>query len=122
VSQCLFPDSHDSSLLLGDGYPQEIKYVYQNLDLPGEQYGPYTEPYERPGSARSGRCITASVELFNLTTLRIAAEAVLAGCAGLGRDGGQQAKTQVDTGPIESQQKESREELGGATSYKLALA
>jgi hypothetical protein len=33
------PNSHDSSSLLGDGYPQEIKSVYQNLDLPGEQVG-----------------------------------------------------------------------------------
>lgn len=33
---------------------RDIKYVYQNPDLPGKQYGSYTKPYERPGSARSG--------------------------------------------------------------------
>lgn len=51
-----------------------------HVDVDGPQW---------PLSARSGRCVTASVYCFNLTPLGIAAEAVLADCAGLGRDGGQ---------------------------------
>jgi hypothetical protein len=32
---------------------RRLKYVYQNCDLPREQYRPYTEPHERPSSANS---------------------------------------------------------------------
>lgn len=58
--------------------------------------------------AKSGRCLTASVELLNLTILGIVTEAVLAACACLSRDIGQHGKKQVDIDSTESQQEERK--------------